>query len=41
VTLIGRDGKEEISLEELARFIGTSSYEVLTSLNPLMQRFYR
>jgi alanine racemase len=41
VTLIGRDGKEEISLEELARFIGTSSYEVLTSLNPLMQRFYQ
>lgn len=41
VTLIGRDGKEEIRPGELGKFVGTSSYEILTGLNPLIKRFYR
>jgi alanine racemase len=41
VTLIGKDGKEEILPGELGKFVGTSSYEILTGLNPLMKRFYR
>jgi len=32
VTLIGRDGNEEIRAEELAKIAGTISYEILTSL---------
>lgn len=38
VTLIGRDGREEITAEEFAEQAGTISYEVLTRLNPLMER---
>jgi alanine racemase len=40
VTLIGRDGKESISAEELARGAGTTAYEIVTRLNPLMERIY-
>lgn len=40
VTLIGKDGKEEIRPSELGKFIGTSSYEILTGINPLIKRFY-
>ena len=38
VTLIGRDGKEEIPAAELSEKSGTSHYEFLTRLNPLMER---
>lgn len=38
VTLIGRDGKEEIRAEELATRAGTSHYEFLTRINPLIKR---
>ena len=38
VTLIGRDGKEEILAEESAKKSGTIHYEFLTRLNPLMER---
>ena len=37
-TIIGQDGKDEISAEEIARHLNTSAYEVLTRLNPLMRR---
>jgi alanine racemase len=37
VTLIGRDGKEEVSAEEMARLAQTTPYEVLTRLNPRME----
>lgn len=39
VTLIGRDGKESVSADELAALSGTTHYEFLTRLNPLMKRF--
>jgi alanine racemase len=38
VTLIGRDGAEEISADNLAALAGTISYEVLARINPLVPR---
>lgn len=40
VTLIGVDGDEEITLDEVARRCGTISYEVLTGLTPRLPRNY-
>lgn len=40
VVLIGHSGKEEIHASELAERSGTSAYEILTRLNPLMKRIY-
>ncbi|MEI6498910.1 MAG: alanine racemase [bacterium] len=37
VTLIG----ENLPVEEMAEICGTSSYEILTQLNPLMKRIYK
>jgi alanine racemase len=39
-TLIGKDGKEEIKVSELAQFGATTHYEIIARLNPLMKRFY-
>ena len=39
--LLGKDGEEEIKAQELALFSGTTQYEIVTRLNPLMKRFYR
>lgn len=41
VTLIGKDGKGEITADEIAVLAGTTNYEIITSLNPLMQRVYK
>ena len=38
VTLIGKNKKEEISAFEIAQKAGTVHYELLTRLNPLMER---
>jgi alanine racemase len=38
--IIGKSGKEEITAGELARFMGTTDYEVLTTINPLIKKFY-
>ena len=38
VVLIGRQGKEFIGADEMAKKIGTISYEVLTRINPLIFR---
>ncbi len=38
VVLIGRQGREEISAEEMAQKIGTINYEVATRINPLIPR---
>ncbi|MCR4328668.1 MAG: alanine racemase [Patescibacteria group bacterium] len=38
VVVIGKSGKEEIRAQETARIIGTTQYELLTRLNPLMER---
>ncbi|MFZ2052561.1 MAG: alanine racemase [Candidatus Aminicenantales bacterium] len=40
VTAIGRDGREEVTAYEVARKAGVSHYELLTRLNPLIQKFY-
>jgi alanine racemase len=40
-TLIGRDGEERITAEEVGRWSGTISYEALTSLGPRVERIYR
>ena len=40
VTLIGRDGDEQITAEEVACWSGTISYEVLTSIGPRVERRY-
>jgi len=40
VTLIGVDGEEKITAEQVGRWSGTISYEVLTSLGPRVERRY-
>jgi alanine racemase len=39
VTVIGRDGRDEITVYEVAGRAGVSHYEFLTRLNPLIQKF--
>ncbi|HEX2095378.1 MAG TPA: alanine racemase [Longimicrobiaceae bacterium] len=39
-TFIGRDGTEEIRLDEVAERCGTISYEILTGLTPRLPRTY-
>ncbi|MGH2753783.1 MAG: alanine racemase [Actinomycetota bacterium] len=41
VTLLGRDGSEEIRAEELADLIGTINYEVTTRIPSRVPRIYR
>ncbi|MFZ5800614.1 MAG: alanine racemase [Candidatus Omnitrophota bacterium] len=41
VTLVGREGREEISLEELARLAGTINYELACLLGGRARRVYR
>ncbi len=38
VTLLGRDGRERITAEDLAAFAGTIGYEVLARINPRIPR---
>ncbi len=40
VVLIGKQGKETIAAGELAKLSGTTHYEIVTRLNPLMERIY-
>jgi alanine racemase len=40
-TLIGRDGDQVITAEEVAEWSGTISYEVLTSIGPRVERRYK
>ncbi len=37
-TLIGKDGKEEVTAEDLAAITGTISYEIVSRINPLIPR---
>lgn len=39
--LIGKQSKEEITVEELAEKIGTINYEIVTRINPFLPRIYR
>jgi alanine racemase len=41
VTLIGADGDERITAEEVAEWSGTISYEVLTAIGPRVKRRYK
>ncbi|MEK7161473.1 MAG: alanine racemase [Patescibacteria group bacterium] len=38
--LIGKQGQEEISSVGLARLAGTTNYEIVTKLNPLIKKIY-
>ena len=40
VVLIGKSGKLEFSADNMADLSDTSSYEIVTRLNPLIKRFY-
>lgn len=39
VTLIGAEGREKITADQLASLAGTISYEMVTRINPLIPRF--
>ncbi|OQA04906.1 MAG: Alanine racemase [bacterium ADurb.Bin400] len=41
VTLIGKDGGDEVSAYELANKADMSYYELLTRINPLIKKYYR
>ena len=41
VVLLGRQGREEITAEDLAQKIGTINYEVVTRINPLISRILK
>lgn len=41
VTLIGKDGAEEVGVEELAKLAGTIPYVILTGLSPSLPRIYK
>ena len=38
--LIGKQEREEITMEETAEHCGTINYEIVTKINPLLQRLY-
>ena len=40
VTIIGTDGEGSISAEEIGYLTDTSSYEIITRINPLIKRVY-
>lgn len=40
IILLGKSGKSEISAEKLADWSDTTSYEIITRINPLIKRFY-
>jgi alanine racemase len=41
VTLIGRDGSQEITVDDLARWAGTVSYEILCGISKRVPRVLR
>ena len=41
VVLLGKQGSEEITAEEMAEKIGTINYEIVTRINPLIKRVIR
>ncbi len=40
VTIIGKDGKQVISIDDMATLLDGSSYEFVTRINPLIKRIY-
>lgn len=41
VVLLGEDGEDRISAEDLAAWVGTINYEVVTRINPLVRRLVK
>ena len=41
VTIIGKDGKEEITADDVSGLLDASTYELLTRINPLIKRVYK
>lgn len=41
VILLGRQGRQEINADELAKIANTSNYEIVTRLNPLIKKIYK
>lgn len=41
VVLIGKQGAEEISAEEVGEKLGTNNYEIVTTINPRVPRIYK
>lgn len=40
VVILGNSAKEKITAEDMALKIGTTNYEIVTRINPLIKRFY-
>jgi serine/alanine racemase len=40
VTLVGRDGDEAITWDDLARWAGTNTYEMMSRIGPRVERVY-
>ncbi|MCL5675750.1 MAG: hypothetical protein M1120_01335 [Patescibacteria group bacterium] len=40
VVIVGRDDKEEITADSMAKLADTSNYEIVTRINPLIKRIY-
>ena len=38
VVLIGEDGKEKITVDDLAELAGSINYEIVSRINPLIKR---
>ncbi len=41
VTIIGQDGQENVSIDDIAALLDASSYELVTRINPLIKRIYK
>ena len=41
VTIIGSCGKETLSIGDISFLIGGSDYEIMTTINPLIKKFYK
>ncbi len=39
--LIGKSGRNSVTADDLARYCDTTNYEIVTRLNPLMERIYK
>lgn len=40
VVVLGKQGKEEVTADELAHLAGTINYEIVTRINPLIKKLY-
>ena len=41
ITLLGREGRKEITADEIAEKIGTINYEIISRINPLLPRILK